>query len=106
MRKTSGKLIISYRIEPDGATQIAIGRDAWALQNLIKAGEQGCTPITTPGPRWSHYTYKLRKAGVLIETVHEAHDGPFAGTHARYILRSPVTIISDSSEAECGGLAA
>lgn len=76
----------------DGATLdiIVSGRDRWALEALIAAGSQGCTPIDTPGPRWSGYVHNLRTLGVPIETVTEAHDGPFAGTHARYILRARV----------------
>ena len=31
-----------------------------------------------------------------IETIHEAHHGPFPGNHARYVLRSTVEIISRS----------
>ena len=67
------------------------GRDRWALECLLAAGARGCTPIDTPGPRWSGYVFNLRKAVVDIETVTEAHDGPFSGTHARYVLRSKVT---------------
>lgn len=66
------------------------GRDAWALDELIEAGEVGCTPITRPAPRWSSYIHKLRRAGLLIDTLHEAHDGPYAGHHGRYILRNRV----------------
>ena len=66
------------------------GRAAWALEHLIAAGDQGCTPITTPGPRWAHYVYLLRRAGIDVTTVHEPHDGPFPGHHARYILRSRI----------------
>ncbi|WP_425495919.1 winged helix domain-containing protein [Paracoccus litorisediminis] len=66
------------------------GRDRWALEELMQAGPKGCTPITHPGPRWSAYVFKLRKAGVSIETIHEPHDGPFPGNHARYCLRSSV----------------
>lgn len=66
------------------------GRDRWALEALAAAGELGCTPIEKPGPRWSGYVHNLRKLGVPIETVTEPHDGPFAGTHARYILRASV----------------
>lgn len=91
----SEKLRILARIEPDGGAHEVIGRDAWALTNLIRAGERGCTPIDTPGPRWSHYVFKLRRAGFVIETIHEDHGGPFAGTHARYVLRSVVTIITE-----------
>ncbi len=67
------------------------GRDRWALEELINAGTKGCTPINNPAPRWSGYIYNLRKYGVPIETFTEAHDGPFSGTHARYLLGAVVT---------------
>jgi hypothetical protein len=69
------------------------GRDAWALLQLIEVGDAGCTPIDNPAPRWSHYVWKLRRAGFVIETVTEAHGGPFAGSHARYMLRSKVRVL-------------
>jgi hypothetical protein len=84
----------------NGVEMTAKGRDAWALSELIAAGPDGCTPITHPGPRWSGYVLKLRKRGVNIETVHERHGGVFAGTHARYVLRSPVEIIEIKTSAE------
>lgn len=68
------------------------GRVAWALSQLHAAGEQGCTPIDTPGPRWSHYVYMLRREGIAVETVHETHGGTFSGHHARYVLRTPVAV--------------
>lgn len=71
---------------------IVSGRMRWALQALKAAGPKGCTPIDTPGPRWSSYTHSLREAGVKIETVHEAHGGSFSGTHARYVLHSAVSV--------------
>ena len=74
---------------PDGGDPFEVtvsGRDRWALETLIQAGHSGCTPIETPGPRWSGYVHNLRNMGVPIETVTEAHGGPFAGTHARYVL--------------------
>ncbi len=79
----------------DGAADprvvVVKGRDRWALENLMRAGPRGCTPIDHPGPRWSAYVFKLKKAGVCIETIHESHEGPFPGHHARYVLRSSVT---------------
>lgn len=76
----------------EGARTIAVsGRDRWALEALIAAGEKGCTPIDTPGPRWSGYVHNLRNNGVPIETLTEAHSGPFAGNHARYVLQASVT---------------
>jgi len=95
----SDKLRLIAKIEPDGSTQEVIGRDAWALKNLMDAGKRGCTPIDHPGPRWSHYVYKLRGMGFIIETVHEDHGGPFAGTHARYVLHSQVTILREMGRA-------
>lgn len=91
------KLTITARILPDGKPVTVIGRDAWALRNLVNAGAAGCTPIDHPGPRWSHYVFKLRGFGFVIETVDEKHGGPFAGSHARYVLRSQVEIIRDNS---------
>ena len=66
------------------------GREEWALSCLLAASDRGCTPIDTPSPRWSDYVFKLRRRGIDIETVTEAHDGPYAGTHARYVLRSRI----------------
>ena len=77
----------------DGPVVSLIGRDAWAFRQLKNANARGCTPIDHPGPRWSAYVHKLRKAGFWIDTVHETHGGPFAGNHARYVLRSNVTEI-------------
>jgi hypothetical protein len=70
------------------------GRPAWALLKLDSAGEDGCTPIDTPGPRWSDYVFKLRKVGIDVATIDEPHGGQFAGTHARYVLRSRVNVLS------------
>ncbi len=74
------------------------GREAWALDQMVAAGAKGVTPITHPGPRWSAYVYDLRHDhGIEIETRNEPHGGPFAGTHARYFLKSPVTIVERSA---------
>lgn len=67
------------------------GRDRWALEMLLQAGKSGCTPIERPSPRWSAYVFNLRGLGVSIETITEPHDGPFSGTHGRYVLQSIVT---------------
>jgi hypothetical protein len=97
----AGKLTITACLFPDGPAFTAIGRDAWALSELVAAGERGCTPIDNPGPRWSGYVFNLRRGhGLVIETVHEPHRGAFPGTHARYVLRSPVEILQRSDDAE------
>ena len=84
----------AYAVETEDRPAFTItvsGRDRWALEQLIAAGDRGCTPIDNPAPRWSGYVFSLRALGVPVETVHEQHNGPFAGTHARYVLRATVT---------------
>ena len=71
------------------------GRNAWAMKQLMKAGSSGCTPIDNPAPRWSAYVHNLRRFGVAIETITEQHGGAFAGNHARYVLMTNVTVISE-----------
>lgn len=70
------------------------GRKGWALNELASAGERGCTPSDNPAPRWSAYIHKLQhEYGLAIETIHESHGGPFASTHARYVLHSNVRVV-------------
>jgi hypothetical protein len=86
--------ILTVKAQLNGGNVIVVrGRDAWALLELVNANDNGCTPIDHPGPRWSGYVHKLRKAGIIIETIRELHHGPFAGQHARYVLRSLITIL-------------
>ena len=82
-------------IEDQTEAVTVIGRDLWALRQLLDAGEDGCTPITRPAPRWSHYVWKLRGLGISVETIHEPHGGSYPGTHARYVLRSRVRFAED-----------
>lgn len=94
------KLAMTARIGSDGLAFIVKGRVAWALGELIKAGPKGCTPIDNPAPRWSGYVHRLRRdCALAIETVDENHGGPFAGRHARYVLRSPVVILDAEGDA-------
>lgn len=80
------------------------GRCRWALDNLIRAGLNGCTPIDHPGPRWSAYRWSLvHEHQVEIETRHEKHGPPFDGTHARYILISKVERLPYATPAEVDG---
>jgi len=93
----SQRLLVTAEIQDGIETRTVelAGRDAWALQELVKAGATGCTPLDHPGPRWSGYIHKLRrKYGIHVETIGEMHAGQFAGRHARYVLRSIVRIIA------------
>ena len=97
----SARLFVTGRITPGGCVFTVRGREAWALLELVKAGPNGCSPIDNPGPRWSAYVHSLRHVhGFHIETRHEAHKGPFPGTHARYVLMNKVEILQRSNERE------
>jgi hypothetical protein len=86
--------VVEITASVDGKpAQTFFGRRAWALHHLVEAGDAGCTPITTPGPRWSDYVFKLRRDGVSVETLDEKHGGSFSGLHARYCLRSKVHVL-------------
>ncbi len=71
------------------------GRLAYALYELILAGARGCTPISTPAPRWSSYVHRLRGLGFDIATHHVPNGGDFPGCHAKYILQSEIEIIPE-----------
>jgi hypothetical protein len=106
-KATRGKRVAFYVYDcPDGyaRTITPAGRDAWALGQLIAAGETGCTPIDNPGPRWSGYVHKLKRIyGLNIESITEMHGGDYAGKHARYVLRSKVQFADPADAARFGG---
>lgn len=92
----------TFIVFEDGSTRLLqlAGRDAWALDELIKAGPNGCTPLDNPGPRWSAYVFKLKtKYGLCIETITEQHAGPFSGHHARYVLHTRAVRAASQREA-------
>ena len=93
------KQVLHVRIEPDGRLVTAHGRAAWCLDQLIQAGKRGITSMSNPAPRMAHYVFLLRRLGLTIETVHEAHGGPYPGHHARYYLRNDVTVVGERAAA-------
>jgi hypothetical protein len=87
-------LMPTLRVEfVDGRKVFVRGRTAWSLKKLTTAGAAGCSVFDNLAPRWSGYVYKLRKLGFVIDTIRERHRGRFPGHHARYILRSQVSIL-------------
>jgi hypothetical protein len=84
---------IKIRKVEDGSQITFAGRPAWALKRLLHAGERGLTTIDHPAPRWSHYIYLLRRAGLVITTDYETHKGDFPGNHGRYRLETPVAVV-------------
>jgi hypothetical protein len=102
-RRSRGKRVAFLAFDGEGGDPRTIspaGRDAWALDRLILAGPEGCTPLEHVGPRWSHYVWKLRTVYRLdVETITEPHGGDFAGHHARYVLRTRVAFADPADAA-------
>ena len=70
------------------------GRESWCLAQLVTTGPKGFTTVERPAPRISHYVFQLRKRGLPVQTIEEAHGGPYRGTHARYCLDVPLAIVA------------
>lgn len=87
---------LSFRIhftdQPERKPVVVSGRNAWAVLQLALAGDEGCTPIDNPAPRWSGYVFNLRQVGVDVQTIYETHKGIFPGCHARYVLRANIRL--------------
>lgn len=100
---SKSKFFIRAAIVQDDGTETlpitTVGRDAWLLDRLIRAGERGLTTLEIPAPRTSGYLFKLRGFGFEITTEYESHQGTFAGRHGRYRLRSKVRIVERSEDA-------
>ncbi|MET3890408.1 hypothetical protein ABIE41_001484 [Bosea sp. OAE506] len=76
----------------DGPTINVTGREALTLLALAQNGSRGVSGIDFPGGpayRLGAYVFDLRGMGVGIRTDREEHS---VGTHARYVLTTPVTI--------------
>jgi hypothetical protein len=86
--------VIQIRVRVGDTEKTLKGREAWAMHALIQSGARGITSLSDPAPRLAHYVFCCRRNGFDIETITETHGGPFAGSHARYVLRSPVVLMS------------
>lgn len=91
------RLTVEVDASPTPQVRTFAGRDAWTLSRLLAAGERGVTPLENPAPRWSHYVFRLRRAGIEIETIDAPNTGAFGGRHGRYVLRSAVTVLGQKS---------
>lgn len=97
------RLILKARIVPDGAIFTVRGQEAKTLQLLIDKGKAGVVAydfIGGPPFRLPAYTWALMKRhGLIIETVRESHEG---GWHGRFVLHSPVEIVTDTPDHVAG----
>ncbi|WP_439109812.1 winged helix domain-containing protein [Lentibacter sp.] len=68
------------------------GRIGQTMHALLEAKGRGITSLEHPALRLAAYVHSLRKMGFTIDTEMEQHDGPYPGIHARYRLRSAVSL--------------
>ena len=91
--RTPRKRVIVKALVPIGQSFTVSGQVARVLLALVKAGEAGITPLAreTWSLRLSDHVRTLKsRHGLAILTLWGKHD---EGRHARYVLRSAVTII-------------
>ena len=68
-------------------------RERDVLEALMRAGATRCSFYDDPAPRWAASVHRLRKRGIDIVTLPERHDGDYPGNHARYVLKSAVSLV-------------
>jgi hypothetical protein len=85
-----------FKIPDNEKIYEVLGQEARTLNALSAAGSQGITSLemSSWALRLAHYAMKLRRLGLEIETVKEDHHKPVKGWHARYVLKTPVEILS------------
>jgi hypothetical protein len=84
---------IKVQVTVDGSpVRRFASRDSGTLHKWTQTTEGGCTLSEHPAPRWNHDVCWLLWERVGSQTVAEKHDGRYAGTHARYVLRSRVEV--------------
>lgn len=86
----AGASLLDLMSTPAPLPLVLTARAEFFLEELLGAGDEGITTIGYPGVRVGDAIYKLRKAGVAVDTVYEEHGGEFAGHHGRYFLKSKV----------------
>lgn len=92
------KRLVVKGIGPDNQPFTETGQVAKVLLALVQAGEAGITPLAreTWSLRLSDHVRKLKnRRGLTIVTLWGKHDD---GRHARYVLRSTVTIFENISD--------
>jgi hypothetical protein len=92
------KRLIVKAIGPEGQPFEENGQVAKVLLSLVKAGEDGITPLAreTWSLRLSDHVRKLKnRRSLTIVTLWGKHDD---GRHARYVLRSTLKIIEVISD--------
>jgi hypothetical protein len=88
----AAKLKLEVVRDDNGAPPFIVqGQTAKAIRALVLAGKQGVTAQEVAGwaYRFAAYCHELRKQGLDIETIREAHEG---GWHGRHVLHTAVRL--------------
>jgi hypothetical protein len=87
----AAKLALRVTRDDGGPSFTVAGQTAKAIRALVLAGEQGVTAleVATWAFRFAAYCHCLRKHGLDIETLREAHNG---GWHGRHVLHTAVRL--------------
>lgn len=93
------RIVVTARTLADGCAFTVRGQEAKTLLPLTEKSSAGVVAYDFRGGppfRLPAYTWSLvRKHGLAIETRRENHDG---GWHGRFVLHSPVEIVTINSE--------
>lgn len=84
-----------HKTRPPFFVALRHSRERDVLETLIRVGADGCSLYDDPAPRWAASIHRLRKRGIDILTVREAHGGEHPGHHARYCLISIVVCVPE-----------
>lgn len=67
--------------------------------NVLNDNNEPCgLPVTFVG-RLAHYCMKIRRAGIVIETVKTPQRGEYRGWYGIYKLRSRLSVLEDNTRA-------
>ena len=94
-RGTTEYLVRNPHSNSTARIAVSFGRQLQTLELLLQQGATGCTFFQHPDRRWAVYVHRLVALGFNIRIIKERHGGVYPGYHARYILVSDVTHLSD-----------
>ncbi|MDW9711865.1 winged helix domain-containing protein [Sinorhizobium meliloti] len=91
--------VLNDNNEPCGLPVTFVGREAYTLRKLLDAGDRGISSLDHVGIRLAHYCMKIRRAGIVIETVKTPQRGEYRGWYGIYKLRSRLSVLEDNTRA-------
>lgn len=97
--RRQGGIMVRLKDVPDDKPRRFYGRDAKVLERLVLDQGEGCQASRKAAQGWANSVFNLRDAGLEVETVRNPRGDRKLRCRARYILRTPLAIISDDDKA-------